>query len=317
MKVFIDTNIYLKLFTPAGDQADYIGKLIALVKDRKNNVDIVFPKIIQNELSRHISDANEYKKNLETATVAKPALKDEFDKLQIEKIQKAYDSWRESIDELNKNYEESIKKVAERIFGEFRKNTIDFPEDEEFVKRAYFRKLKGYPPGKSNHIGDQLTWEILLANCNDDDVTIISVDSDWTNKTDHSKIELNKFLQEEWTGKSKKQIALFDSLGEFIKKFPEGSKITTQDIEKEKRPDLEYPWYPVQSAGPISSPASYTPFAGPTGPSGPRDVYGTSTASGVSGSIYSSVMCLQCGNIYVPALSIYTRSICPFCGFQN
>lgn len=69
MRVFIDTNIYSKLFTPAGDQSDYIGKLVKLINDKR--IAIVFPKITQSELLRNIGDTNEiiseYKRNLEKA----------------------------------------------------------------------------------------------------------------------------------------------------------------------------------------------------------------------------------------------------------
>lgn len=324
MKVFIDTNTYLQLFTPSGDQADYIGKLIKLVDDKK--ISIIFPKIIQNELLRNIGDASDviskYKTNLDNSKAKEPKLHASFDEEARGKINKAYSLWSEGINELHENYQKLVDDLKKRIFEEYKQKTIDFPETETLVQRAYFRKLKGYPPGKGHHLGDQLSWEILLENCADEDLTIVSDDSDWIDKTNKTELNLNQILEEEWAKKGSKKVKIFDSLGKFIKQYPEGEKITEEDINKEKQKPFfnGYPYFlNPQSVGTpslVSGPSIGTYLA--TGPAGPSILSGSpaflpkSTQGYVdSGSVVKTMECPECREIIM-----YTNidNPCPNCG---
>lgn len=254
MIVFIDTNIYLRLFHPPGDEKDYIGKLNKLMKDGK--FQIFFPQIVRNEIYRNI---DKYPKDTKkTVSKIKPTevdIPDLFDDEEQEAIKNAQKTLIEKIEEAKNSFYErrelAISKMMKSLFGEFGKLAIDYKETNEQTQRAFFRKQKGYPPGKQNRIGDELAWEILLENFNNNELIIISADKDWVGREEE---KLHPHLKEEWKNASSKDIKFYTSLSEFLIDNGYERKITKENVEEEKqRPTLESFYVKPLSPSPSAS----------------------------------------------------------------
>ncbi len=108
-------------------------------------------------------------------------------------------------------------------------------EDNDILEAAKMRKAKNNPPGKSTDpIGDEISWELILRDCTDEDIVIISHDLDWK-YAEEGRVILHPFLQEEWNGtKTKAKVNLFSSLAAFIESIAP-KKITKEDVDAEKK----------------------------------------------------------------------------------
>lgn len=236
MKIFIDTNIYLGFFRSSEERINSLDELEKLIKDKK--IELIFPLITQDELRRNIPLVEyfylcEIDKHLPKAPQFAVILRDKKVSSVLKEIHKEY---RKKINQLKEEYLSSVEKIKTRILESLRKEAITKQYDNQLITSAYNRKIIGNPPGnkqKNTSIGDELEWEILLSDFYNDDLTIITNDSDWTNPID--KKSLHPFLTEEWSKKSKMTITLFTSLGEFINNFTKENKVTREEIKEEKR----------------------------------------------------------------------------------
>jgi hypothetical protein len=114
--------------------------------------------------------------------------------------------------------EDDVSKRLESLFDNALK-----PTDPE-MKRARERKERGNPPGKpGNPLGDELTWEQLLANCQKEKINrvwIITSDKDYY--TDFvGKHFLNSFLHQELKTAygAAFEVRCFDNLMKGVKDF--------------------------------------------------------------------------------------------------
>ena len=322
MRVFIDANIYLQLFGPSGDEADYIGKLIKLIRAKK--IFVVFPRITQYEVLRDMENIYDvkFKRSKKKKPESPGAIEEEGDELRkiYAKHTASYEeAVAKDVSQLETKYRVVKKNVIDKIFKDLRPLTEDYPETDELVRRAHLRRLKGYPPGKGPHMGDELAWEILLEHCVDDDLTIIAKDLDWVDKISE-KLEFHSLLREEWEGKTKKKIRLLNILGEFIKEFPEGKNITSENIEVEEQRIPQY------YGG--TSPYGITGLTGPTGPSGVTGLpdpyiigsyrgdtgYGSVSLSHPVSRVVPWAWCYSCNNYFS---NISLDRLCPTCGLPT
>jgi len=106
------------------------------------------------------------------------------------------------------------------------------------LKKAYYRKIKGDPPGKKDHVGDELVWEMLLQYCKDkdNDLSIVTQDLRWQEMMPDSEDKaLSIILEEEWGNSSRGKISLFSTVGEFINEFTGKRKVSREEIALEKQ----------------------------------------------------------------------------------
>jgi hypothetical protein len=150
------------------------------------------------------------------------------------------------VEKLRKYKKEIISEYKNRVFNEqsnlnkgFKKlfSAAEYIElNEEILKRAHFRTLRGNPPRKGNDsFGDAIIWESVLEYCIDDDVVFISGDGDF--ESEISKEKINEFLLDEWGQKTPKKFEFYTNLGSFINgQLPKNKKssITEEDIHEEK-----------------------------------------------------------------------------------
>lgn len=286
MRVFIDANIYLHFVRPSNENVKSLDELEALIKE--NKISLFFPLITKNEFLRNISFiALSHQGVIKKKAPSTPSLEES------ETIV-AYKEYLEKLKNLSNLYLKSVKTLRKRIIGIYERSE-HLDETEDLLKKAYFRKLKGNPPGKKDHIGDELAWEMLLHSTKekDDELAIITQDRDWKEMMPDSKGQgINLILEEEWKTFSKNNISFFNTVGEFINKFTGKAKIAKKDLEREKKEPFYsgYPYFlnPQNTGTPslISTPSLGTYATGPSGPS---------VMGGSPGFLPKSTQCVDCG----------------------
>lgn len=107
-------------------------------------------------------------------------------------------------------------KLVENLFA----SATVLKRTKEDVEKARLRRELGNPPGKKDTLGDQISWEILLRECEEkQDIHFVSRDGDF-----HGGVVEglpNQFLHHEWQSRKSAKIFLYRGLAEFAKEhFP-------------------------------------------------------------------------------------------------
>ena len=231
MRVFIDTSYYLCFVNKPTEELGSFNEFKKLVPEK---VELILPQVTQEEFVRKLSSVvitfidlpKNPPMNVSYASV---------DKETQEKIKKLHIEYRKELTKLKNHYSKSIDEYGNKLLKDYKELAKKTPETSALVKRAHNRKLKGNPPGKKNHIGDELVWETLLKYCGDDDISIISKDPDWRDERDKNNLKIHPFLEYEWKNITKKNIVLYNSLGKFINDFTGEKKIPEREIQSEKQ----------------------------------------------------------------------------------
>lgn len=143
---------------------------------------------------------------------------DEFK--QIRDAQVAYEkNLRDLLEKLNNDISNKSLAADELIQSLFSSATL--LENDNSYKKALKRVKLGNPPGKSGSLGDAINWELLLAECPDDEeLYLLSRDGDYISKTNSEK--LSEFLQDDWENAKEHAIHFYRSLSSFFKQqFPD------------------------------------------------------------------------------------------------
>jgi hypothetical protein len=232
MRVFIDSTVYLHFIRASKEKLDSLDNLEGLIAEEK--VELIFPKITQEEVLRNMLEVpKQYCKTIDNQLPKEPSYAVSVDKQTRDKIKRLHAGYSEELKKLKGRYLESVSSLRERIFGVFKPKSIVPNETDGLTKTAFYRKLKGNPPGKGKRIGDELAWELLLEYCGEKDLFIVASDPDWSDPNNREK--LHPLLEEEWLSKSNKKIRLFTTLGQFINSFTKEKRISKEEIEQEKK----------------------------------------------------------------------------------
>lgn len=227
--LFIDANIYLHFIRPSNENIKSLDELEKLVNDKQ--ILLIFPKITKNEFLRNISFiALNHQKIIDERVPPTPNLKEP-------EILEVYKTHIESLKRLSSLYLQSVKSLRQRII-KLQKLGEELNETEGVLRKAYYRKIKGDPPGKKDHIGDELVWEMLIQYCKDKDydLSIVTQDLRWGEiMSDSEDKTLSLILKEEWESATKGKISIFKTIGDFINDFTGKKKIPKEDIELEKQ----------------------------------------------------------------------------------
>lgn len=290
--LFIDANIYLHFIRTSNENMESLDELEKLINAKE--IQLIFPKITRNEFLRHISlIALNFKKLIDEKVPSAPNLKEP-------KIIEVYKLHIKNIRELSSLYLQSVKSLRQRITKlQLSKLVEQLNETEDALKRAYYRKMKGDPPGKTGHIGDELVWEMLIEYCQGKnyDLSIITQDQGWKELMPESKNKiLSPILEEEWKSISKGKIAVFNTIGEFINDFTGKQKISKEDIDLEKNIGIPM----VYSGDQYFGPTFFTPptFGAVSNISTPSvDQWQPIT---VAGGTQGLIQCYSCGRWVKP-----------------
>jgi|JI6StandDraft_1071083.scaffolds.fasta_scaffold03563_6 predicted nucleic acid-binding protein len=222
MKIFIDTNVYLKFYHYSNDELEELRKLIVLIE--QGEILLYVPSQVFNEFTRNrevkIADAlktfKEDKLNNSFPIFLKEYPEYELMKKAIAEYQK---NKRIVLENIKIAIESNSLKADEIIKELFEKAEI-IEANESLINSAKVRFDLGNPPGKNNSYGDALNWETLLQDTSiDKDLIFISDDKDYFSEIDNAKF--NKYLEREWENRKNSKIIFFKSISEFFKsKYP-------------------------------------------------------------------------------------------------
>ncbi len=324
VNLFLDTNVYLDYFRSSSKGAlDPLRRLTALVQSKE--ITLLLPEQVVHEYQRQRRKVAEETRELlleasKYAPFAHLVLGKE--KREVKSVSRAVKEVKDSIAELVKKYDEQIESEdteADKLIKRLFKKAKRFEESDELIKRAHSRYLKGNPPRKTDHsYGDAIVWEVLLEEAVGESLTLISKDSDYTERQKGKKA-LNSFLKGEWAQKSTHGISFYESLGEFINHFDKKETIKKEIVEEEKISSsngLPRVYYGGGTATGVYYGGGTVPM-GPTGPTGYGGATETLFYSSINGSTQpTSIFGWGSGTQGVSITSLNQVSFCPYCGIS-
>lgn len=237
MRVFIDTNTYLQFIERPNEKLQSLDELKNLMKD--GEITLVFPDITRDEFHRNYPAISMryvelLRKNAPKRPPMSAVLKSKGKKQKTTRLEQVHKRYIEEINKAAKRQKESVEKLVKKI-DQLKNKAEDINDDAGIVEAAQVRRLRGNPPGKKQGpLGDEIAWETLLRFCTDDDLVIISGDSDWKHLME-SEPELNPLLRIEWEKVSEKKITLYETLGVFINDVTEPDTIPSEEIDEERQ----------------------------------------------------------------------------------
>ncbi|MGE8534834.1 MAG: PIN domain-containing protein [Chryseobacterium sp.] len=185
IKLLIDTNIYLDFYRSNKDSIQLLSELSKhfdkiiltdqIIQEFERNREVVIQtmkKSFESESNlQYVSSA--YLQNLPEFTVLLTTLKEYQN--QRKEVVAAIDTILESPEK------DPIYSFFVDMIRESRKNNTLLDTTDEIISKAHKRKLTGNPPTSSGFsIGDEINWEIVLANVKEN-IIIIGRDNTFTN----------------------------------------------------------------------------------------------------------------------------------------
>lgn len=228
--VFIDTNIWLSLYSFTDDDLNQFAKL----KDYMDkDIQLILSSQLYSEILRNRE--NKIKESWSKFTCQQP---------QYPAFVKGYDVYQEVKEALD----QSIKRfglMKNKIENDIQNHSLpadetiqQFFENRELIScddvidTAYKRFIIGNPPGKNNKYGDAINWECLLKNVPDaSDIYIVSSDKDYQSIL--NKDAFNPFLQAEWEAKKRGSVKYYSRLTHFLEEHMKDIKLKTEDEKEE------------------------------------------------------------------------------------
>lgn len=196
MKILIDTNIFLDFYRTNSHTVNIFNAL----KDNINSI-IMTDQIIQEfERSREsvlftVRQKFQLESKLESFSSSYLQNLNEFKELK--EIQKSYKSkQKEVLDKINDIIQNPSEDPIATYFKEFVDESFQhgmiFYTTDEIISRAEKRKKIGNPPVSDKYsIGDEINWEIVLENVNDD-LVIVGRDNTFTRNLNFLKKDFHK-----------------------------------------------------------------------------------------------------------------------------
>lgn len=217
--VFIDTNTYLSFFRLSNNDLNEIKKLLHGVKSKELTVQVTSQ--VRDEFGRNregvIFDALQKFRD-EQVPKSYPKLMHEYREYkELQKMATDFRSLREGILRVAEKDARKRNLEADRLIEQAFQSANMINCGDGILKSARERMDRGNPPGKNGSYGDAINWEALLVEVpKDDDLIIISGDSDFTTKLNPDK--MSQFLIDEWGSSGHKgSLTLYKTLSEFFK----------------------------------------------------------------------------------------------------
>lgn len=229
MKIVIDSNIFIGLYESNEDTLSIFNDL------EKIKTYLVVPQQIIDEVIRNRDERLFLLSTLinsqQFPTFSTSLIRDlnEFPKLKIIKGQftRVKNKLKAQIDEMIADPEK------DPIFKSFLKlikdsNVIVIPVNDDLIKKAQQRKLKGNPPNneKEVKIGDEIIWECILKNVQDD-LILISRDSTYSSH--------KTFLTREFKQKTGKKLLFSKKISDALELVGKDASPELKQFEKEQQ----------------------------------------------------------------------------------
>ena len=212
--IFLDSNIWLSVYTFSSDDLNQFMKLSDLIG---TDVNILLPEQVRNEVWRNRENK-----------IKEAMSKFENWKLEIPNIVKGYSQYKDfqkSVNDLLRFHRDFVQQINKDIIsnnlhadhaisGLFEKCT-KLTRTPEIVKASVLRYEMGNPPGKDRKYGDAINWLSLLSHVSKgEDLFFIGADSDFQSVLDKNRF--NQFLLDEWKMQKNSELFFFKSLTEFF-----------------------------------------------------------------------------------------------------
>ena len=227
-KVFIDTNVFLRLYQTKEGNITRIFEDISKLKSSIVFVDQVFDEFLRNRdkiLMKQIENVSNQKiKNLHVTPLIKSL--DEFSDL-VE-ARKLFDiNHKKLLSKIEKIKDDIKEDVVYKNFCDLYSDSAltKYVRTDEIIDKAHTRMLIGNPPidDEKNTIGDQIIWETLISNLNDD-LIFITYDSTYE---DHIS-----FLKAEYRSKVNKDLHITEKVSFALSKIKEKPSTELREFEK-------------------------------------------------------------------------------------
>jgi len=223
MKVLIDTNIFLSLYTSHQEK-------IAIFDDlKKIESHLFFPEQIVDEFYRNrdsqLSSLTSNMKGQNFRLTTSSSFIREFPE---------FEDLNTQCEDCEKIKTEIIKKLnIDPILQKFKElsesqNITSIKVTEDIINRAHNRYLRGNPPksNKSDAIADEIIWELILSNISDD-LLIVTGDQTYS---DHKT-----FLKREFSIITGKELSITNKLADAIKIIGQIPSKATEDFDEENQ----------------------------------------------------------------------------------
>ena len=246
INLFIDTNIYLRLY---GLEEEGLQKFVKRIRDKK--ITLWLPEQVINEFSRNRENRlKRYVDNIEKEIDKKsegtiPKIPDCEDELKpIKEAQKTIEEEKKKITSILEGVKKKIKNkikenafFADQVIEQLFSLAMKINCDEKIINRANIRNNLGNPPGKEGDYGDAIIWESLLEAIPEEvDLYFVGSDNHFKSKVDED--DFSPFLEKQWKEKKRSKIIFFKHIGEFFKdQIPEIEK--PDKIIKEELTDYQ------------------------------------------------------------------------------
>lgn len=212
--IFIDSNIWLSLYSFSSDDLNQFMKLKDLIG---RDITIWLPEQVCHEVGRNRE--NKIKDTMNRF---------ESWRFEIPNIVKGYAQYNElskKVDSLKKDHKNLVAQIkhdislkylhADKAINEIFQLCSKIPTTPDIINSAYLRYNIGNPPGKENKYGDAINWLALLQAIPDgEDLFFIGADGDFQSILD--KDRFNQFLLDEWKEQKCSDLFFFKSLTEFF-----------------------------------------------------------------------------------------------------
>ena len=283
MQIFIDNNVFLSYFHPEADITS-LEEMWSLIDKKKAS--LLVTQQVRDEFYRNVRGRieEERSKLLRTEYDLLVAVGDKKKRsLEKDDIKKTEDEFRVFFKEKKVEAQENLSKIknaeanwkkAEKRIDLLLELGTPLEEDEEIIKKAYHRYLKGNPPRKESadkegrgapSYGDAITWELLLKEARKDNLMMVLKDKDFTEEIAGEK-RIKHFLEKEWGQETTKKISLFSSLGAAVN-FLEKKKIIKEAVVKKERAQIDNPlatewnWVPYLRDATVTGYVSAAPIS--------------------------------------------------------
>lgn len=215
--VFLDTNVLLDFYSYPKDEIAELSRL----RDEVNNDRLVLwstQQVVEELFRKRESKVQESMRALNE--VVRPSklptilgALDSFDEFQRVRAELARTSGLMR-KELMRQLDTYRLNADEAIDGLLGVATI-VERSPVILSRARDRMAVGNPPGKNGSLGDAINWECLLEACPEQDICIVTRDSDFGSPVDSDR--LTEFLYREWTDRKHHEAVLYKRLSTFFK----------------------------------------------------------------------------------------------------
>jgi predicted nucleic acid-binding protein len=220
--VFVDTNIFLSLFSFAEDDLQQLRKIFII--SNEGGIKFIITQQVVDEYYRNrdakVSEALKPLRDFQLAPI--PLLARDLEEFKV--VSDAQDQLRSArkalMDKVN-GLAALRNLAADKLVGEIFSKSKIIPVTDEIVAKAQRRVLVGNPPGKNGSLGDAINWECILASLEIFDlVHFVSLDKDYRSPLSDS--EFNDFLVRELTSTHFGEVKFYPSLKAFLKAhFPD------------------------------------------------------------------------------------------------